>query len=195
MMKRRFPVFLLIVPIGALVILLALILTLNLDRIVSALESSFLGANRKDSSTLFYIAVALVPIISGTLMGLAVIIVSKKEDEEYQQRWEESRAGNLSVYEEMAQCLDAIDASITKLRETSEELKDQAGAMEDLGRYFAAESDAAEVRAEEPEIYSLTMGNSKITNIRVIHPADGLTPQEPALFPQSHQTVWFFPHK
>jgi hypothetical protein len=192
--KHPFPVFLLIIPVGAFVILLALILTLNLDRIVSALESLFLGANRKNSPVLFYIAVALVPVISGTLMGLAVIILSKKEDEEYQRRWEESRTGP-SFYEELARYFDAIDASIVKLRATSDEIKHQAGTVEDLGRYFAAESDTAGIRAEEPEIYSLTSGDSEITNIRIIHPVEGLTPQEPALFPQSHQTAWFFPHK
>ncbi|MDR0624221.1 MAG: hypothetical protein LBG10_07300 [Treponema sp.] len=194
-MKRRFPVFILIIPIGALVMLLALILTLNLDRIVSALGSSVLGAGRGNLPLVFYIALALIPVISGTIMGLAIALLSKKEDEEYQRLREESRIGAPSVYEELFQSFDSIDASIAKLRDISEEIQHQAEAVEELGRYLTDHPDTVDIKTKQPEIYSLTMGDCKITNLRVVHPVDGLVPQEPVLSPQSHQKIWFFPRK
>lgn len=194
-MKRHFPAFLLIIPAGALVILLTLILTLNLDRIVSVLESLFLGTDRKNSPLLFYITIALVPVFSGALMGLVVIIISKKEDAEYQRLWEEACEEASPFYEELARYFDIIDASITKLRDTSEQIKNQAEAVEELGRSITANPDTTAVRAEETESYSVTTGESTVTNLRIVHPVDGLILQEPAPFPESHQKIWFFPRK
>jgi ABC-type lipopolysaccharide export system ATPase subunit len=174
------------------VIILALILTLNLNRIVAVLGTSFLGVSR---STLFYIAVALVPVISGTLMGAAIVIISKKEDQEYERIRGEGREGASSVYDELTGYFNSIDASIAQLRDVSEKIKHQAEAMEELERFITQYPGPAQVREKTPEIYSITAGDAKVTNLRVIHPVDGLIPQEPAPLPQSHQKIWFFPRK
>jgi hypothetical protein len=191
MMKRHFPFFLLIIPAGILVIILVLILALNLNRIVSALGSSFWGTSRE---TLFYIAVALVPVISGTLMGAAIVLISKKEGQEYDRLREEARKGAPSVYKELTRYFDSIDASITKLRDVSEKIKRQTEAMEELERSIISYPPVP-AREKNPAIYSVTTGDSKVTNLRVIHSAGGLIPQEPAPLPQSHQKIWFFPRK
>lgn len=191
-MKHRFPAFLLIFPAGILVIILALILALNLNRIVSALGSSFTGVN---PGTLFYIVVALVPVICGTLMGLAILLISKKENQEYDQLWEEALKGTPPFCEDLTRYFDSIDASIDKLRNASEEIKRQTEEMEELERSINQCLEPLPAREEKPAIYSITAGNSNVTNLRVIHPAEELIPQAPDPLPESHQKIWFFPRK
>jgi uncharacterized membrane protein YgaE (UPF0421/DUF939 family) len=195
MMKHHLPIFLFIIPVGVLLIVLALVFALNLDRIVSVLSSVFLGRNSGNSEILFYVVVALVPVLSGTLMALAIIILSRNEDREYERLWKEARDTAPPFYDEFSRYCDSIDASIAKLRDASEKIKHQAEKLEGLSRSMAEKSALTVVKVEEPSIYSVTMEEAKVTNLRIIHPVDGLIPQEPVSLPQFHQKIWFFPRK
>lgn len=193
-MKHHFPFFLMIIPVGILMMVFALIFILNLEHIVSAAGSLFFGANQEHSRSLFYIAAALVPVISGIVMGVAVVMISKHEDREYEQLWQETQDGASAFYGELTRYFDSIDASIIKLRDASEKIKHQGEKMEELGRHMAEQNGPSAVRAENPPC-SVTLVDNKITNLRIIHPVDELILQAPAPLPQSHQKIWFFPHK
>jgi hypothetical protein len=196
MMKHRFPVFFLIIPVGALVIILTLFLVLNLYKIAAALGALLFRSNPVNFDLALYIAAVLIPVISGTIMGLTIVIFSKYEDREYERLWKDIWNNDAFFYGEFAQCFDSIDSSISRLEDTSEKIKYHTKEIKELGRHIAGISGPPPVvKAEKPEFFSITMGDSKVTNFRVIRPADDLIPQEPVPLPQSHQTVWFFPRK
>jgi hypothetical protein len=195
MMKHRFRVLVPLFSVGAVVILLALILALNLDHVVTALGSSFFLSNPGNSRMLIYIIAALVPVISGVIMGVAIIILLRQEDREYDQLWQEAQDAASPVYHELTQCFDSIDASIAKLQDASEKIKCQTEELEALSRRLVEKPNPAAVKVEKPAIYIVTMGNNKVSNLKVIHHAGKLVPQGPVPLPQSHQMIWFFPHK
>jgi hypothetical protein len=64
-----------------------------------------------------------------------------------------------------------------------------------LSRCFGdgAEDAAPELAASETR--SATLGSSVAVDVRLIRPADEPVPPGPSPLPQSHQKIWFFPHK
>jgi hypothetical protein len=194
-MKRGRPFFLLIIPAGVLVIVFALILAVNLDQVVSFLGTSFLGTKMGSVEILFYTAIVLILVIAGALMGLAAALIAKKNDREEERLWQEAGRAVPSTYREITGYFDSIETSITRLGDISEQMKDQSEKIIEFHRYFAGEPKTARVKTEGPAIYSITSGDNKVTNLRIIHPAEELIPSEPFPLPQSHQRIWFFPSK
>jgi hypothetical protein len=190
-MKYSTPFILLIIPIGLVVILLALFCFRYFDPALSFLGTLFAGAGAANAEGLVYVYAALILFVCTALIGLGLIVFIKKDDREYEQIWNTARP----VCRDFSRTLASINTSIIKLQDTSERMKQCTADLYELNRQLGGGSEMRQVNGFAPETRSTTQGNSVITDLRLIHPLDALIPRGLSPFPQSHRRTWFYPHK
>ena len=206
---KHFPVFLLVIFAGLLIMALMLFLALHLDTIVRVTGSLLFGENSRGSG-LFYAVAMAIPLSSGALMCLVIMLFSraeeKRDEREREKAWRDS-AGNLM---KMIACVDSINLSIAKLRELSARLREQArrvssfsGEMTGGGEMTEEEPERYGEKNPAPETFSVTLEDSEVSGLRLIHPTgsgkkDLNAPdpfrQERFPPPESHQKIWYFPN-
>lgn len=180
-MKYSTPFILLLIPIGFVAIFLALLCLRYFDPAMSFWSSLFTGAGPETAEVVFYLYAVLLLLVCGALVGLGLIFFMKKEDRKHEQMWKATRP----VYQDFSRTLVSINASIVKLQFISEKMKQYSLELHELSRQVEEKSAMAELNADVPE--TLTQGNNIISDLRIIHPLDELTPQEPSVFPQFHR--------
>jgi hypothetical protein len=194
-MKHRAPVFLLIIPAGILVAALVLVMVRFFDPLVSFLGSLFMGTKLGSTMLPFYLGAALIPIIAGTLMCLAVALLLRREEREDQRILTAAREAARPMYQDFSQCLESIDASIRKLHDASEKMRLHTGKLHELRQRMEEKRRAPAMKVEMPATSSVSLGTNVVADLRVIHPVDELIHQGLSPLPESHQSIWFFPHK
>jgi hypothetical protein len=137
---------------------------------------------------------AAIPLAAGALIILAGVFIAGRGDRKFYRLLKATGGGGEPVYDEISRCLDSIDASILKLRESSEAMKINAGELNELSRWFGGEAGPPE-REPDGTTETRTQGESVTIDVRLIHPADGPVPPGPFPLPESHQKIWFFPRK
>jgi hypothetical protein len=204
---KHFPVFLLIIPAGLIVVLFMLFLSFHLETIVVMMNSWFFGTGRPGYELLFYLAAAAIPLLSGVFMCLVIIFISRVEDKRYEREREEALRRRAGGWSKIMGSVDSINASIVKLREISVRMRDQTRRLSLLGLETAGEKPerqkdiCAETRAET---LSVTMEDSEVSGVRIIYPAGFLqrypgcqedpSPQAPVPPHESHRKIWYFPN-
>jgi hypothetical protein len=200
---RRFPVFLLIIPAGLAVVLFMLFLSFQLETIARVTGSWFFGNDPRRYELPLYLAAAAIPLLSGILMCLAVIFISRIEDRGYEREWKEARRRRAGALPRLMESVDSINGSIVTLGEISARIKDQARRLSLLNRDMipgTPERDGEDACARADTV-SVTTGDSKVSGIRIIRPAGFLkedfpepSPQGPFPLPGSRQKIWYFPN-
>jgi hypothetical protein len=191
-MKSPAPFFLLIIPIGMLVVVLVLLCIHFLDPLVFLLESLFMKTRPGFARMPLYIGVVLIPVLAGLLMGAAIFILVKREDREYERMLNDAEG---AVYEEVSRRLDFLDFSISRLQHTSKRIRLHAEELTALSVKLGKSLEMPEVKADTTETRTITLENNTVTDLQFIRPAGGPIPPEPVPFPQSHQRRWFYPRK
>lgn len=192
-MKHPVPVFLLIIPIGFLVIALTVLIASFYSP--GFFNSLFLESRKGGPPVLMYIGLVLFPVIAGVIMGLAITILSKWEDRDYERLLKTGRNDQRLLYRDFTQSVENIETSIKKIRRSSEILKYHAGALRYLGEQLQEKSSPPTINVEQSETRSLTLENNIITDIHLIQPVEELIPPGLSQPPQIHQKQWFFPRK
>jgi hypothetical protein len=192
---KRPVVFAVFISFGVFAAALILLAARFFDPLASFLNTVFLKEESGSAMMPFYVAVALILLAAGALISLVSIFFMDREDRKFYWSLKDTGGGGDPVYDEISRCLDSIDASITKLKESSEAMKINAGELNELSRWLGGEAEEPEPEIGEPETRSATLGNSVAADIRLIRPVDSLVPPGPSPLPQSHQKIWFFPRK
>jgi hypothetical protein len=206
---KQFPVFLFIIPAGLVVVILALFFSLHLETIIPVIDSWFPVADPKRPELLFYLSAVVIPMLSGVLMCLVIVLISRTEDKRFERERERARQCrtryHARVQSEFTEYLDSIDASIVKLRDVSAQMKDQTRRLSSFGRGMTGKQQheekppAGAVRST----ISTTLEDSRVSGLQIIHPADFYRkdlslrdPSQQELFPphESHQKIWYFPN-
>ena len=153
---------------------------------------------------LFYAVVTAIPLSSGVLMCLVVMLFSRAEDKSYEREREKARQDGAGCWAEFMAYIDSIDVSIEKLREISAQLREQTRRVSSLGDEMTEEEpERCGEKNSAPETFSITLEDSEISGLRVIYPAnfgkkDLNSPdpfrQEPSPLPEFHQKIWYFPN-
>lgn len=182
-MKYSTPFVLLVVPIGFVLVSLALICFRYFDPAMSFLGSLLTGTGMETAGVIFYLYAALFLLLCGALIGLGLILFMKKEDREHEQMWKAARP----VYHDFSRTLVSINASIMKLQFISEKMKQCTTELHALSRQIEENAEITELNADVPE--TLTQGNNVVADLRIIHPLDELTPPGPSVFPQFHRRI------
>jgi hypothetical protein len=201
---KHFPVFLLIIPAGLLVVMLMIPLSLHLETIIRVTGFLLFGENSPVSILLFYVFSAAIPLLSGVLMCFVVMLVSRGEDKRYEREREEARRNGGGGRMEFMACFDSMNTSIEKLREISAQLRDQTKRLSSFGsETTGGEQERYGADAFSRDTFSVTLEDSEVSGLRIIHPADfrekDFSPpdtfrQESFPPPESHQKIWFFPN-
>jgi hypothetical protein len=198
-MKRSIPSWTLVVLAGVLIVALAIVLTRFFHPLVSFFDEMMIKANIRNSRFFLYAGAILIPIIAGVLMSIVIILVTKKDDREYDEALNAMQDVSRPMYQDIDRSLDSMQNSILRLRDASEIMKRHAGELGRLRRQMEdmapRPAEAEAVAVVEPETCSATLANNMVEDLRVLHPVEALTPQELAPLPESHQMKWFFPHK
>jgi hypothetical protein len=209
MMKiKHFPVFLLIIPAGLVVVFLMLLLTLHLETIVSVVNSWFFGKDSRNSGLLFYLAAAMIPLLCGGFMCLAALIISRADDKKYEREWKAARRSDVMDQSEFMESVDSIDTSIVRLKDVSARMREQTRRLSSF--CCGTSREEAEPCKENPssrtavDTLSVTMENSEVSGLQIIYPVqfsgkdinsrEDSSPQEPFPPHGSHQKIWYFPN-
>jgi hypothetical protein len=198
-MKRSIPSLALVILAGILIVGLAVIMARFFHPLMSFVSGMMMKAGKGNSQVLLYAGVALIPVIAGTLMGLVIVFVVKREDREYEEALKAAWDISGPLYEDFDRCLDSINASILRLQDTSRTMRHQTEELNNLGRRMGNKSSPPAVETEvavaAPETCSATLANNVVEDVRILHPANALIPQELFPSPESRQKIWFFPHR
>ncbi|MDR1617936.1 MAG: hypothetical protein LBS06_02665 [Treponema sp.] len=189
-----------------IVILPMLFLTFHLETVIRVAGSWLFGEGPWKSELLFYLAVALILLLSGFLMCLAVMFVSRIEDRRYRKEQTEASRRRTGDRPQIMESVDSINASVAMLGELSARMKEQTRRLSSLNREMLSqepernrETPSAITRADT---FSITLNDSGVSGLRVIYPAgfteedpgDPSSPQGPFPPPGSRQRIWYFPN-
>jgi hypothetical protein len=191
-MKHPVPVVLLIIPAGLLIIALVVIFARFYSSALSG--ALFLETKQGGPSILVYTGLVLFPVIAGALMALAITILTKWEDRKFERLLKAGRKDQRILYRDFSRSLEIIEASIQKIRRSSEILKRQTEALQKLGGQLR-ENPLGEVTVEQSETRSVTLEDNVITDVQVIQPVDALIRQGLSPLLRPRQRLWFFPRK
>jgi hypothetical protein len=203
---KHFPVFLLIIPAALIVMLPMLFLSFHLETVVRLAGSWLFGKGPWRYDLLFYLTAAAIPLLSGALMCLAIMFISRIEERDWERERKEALRRHTGTWPRLEESVDSINASIAMLGKLSARMRDQTSRLSSLNR---------ELNPEEPErdretlsakagadTFSVTLNDSRLSGLRVIYPA-GLMEEDPGdppspqgLFPphESRQKIWYFPN-
>ncbi|MDR1287887.1 MAG: hypothetical protein LBK08_09795 [Treponema sp.] len=120
-MKFQKPLAAAVVFSGIVIIFLVCVFTTGLHDISLALSRLF--GSLWSSNAFMYAAAALVPLLAGALMLLVIFFVSRREEKEFAERLQAARKSADEYCGECMQRLDSMNASIARIRESSEKLK------------------------------------------------------------------------
>jgi hypothetical protein len=198
-MKRSVPSLALVILAGILIVALAVIMARFFQPLMSFLGGVLARAGVKNPMVLLYTGVALVPVAAGILMGLVIFFIVKREDREYDELMKAAWDVSEPLYEDFDRCLDSMNASILRLQGASRTMRRHAEELNELGRQIgkmsASPGQGTEAAVRAPETISATLANNTVGDVRVLRPTDALIPQELFPSPESHQKIWFFPHR
>jgi hypothetical protein len=190
-MKHPAPIFLFIVPLGLLVIVLAVCVILFYDHF----GALFFGPKTGNLRIMAYIGIVFFPVLTGLIMGLIISILARWEDRKYENLLQNAGESQRILYQDFSTGLESIETSIQKLQRCSEILKTQTEKIKALERQIRRQPGTQELTTEKTETRSVTLEDTVIRDLRVIHAADEPILQELFSVHRSHQRPWFFPRK
>jgi phosphotransferase system glucose/maltose/N-acetylglucosamine-specific IIC component len=138
-MKFRIPFIYSIIPAAIVVILLALGLWRNASYFLQPFVHWIAQYNVESFEAYLYGTVALVLIIPGMLMGAAVILIARHEDKMLKKKHTLEKARGDHNYQ-IDEILRSMEASLARIRESSEKIKIQTERIVEISKGLSADS-------------------------------------------------------
>jgi hypothetical protein len=180
-MKNPKSFSLLIIPAGIVVIALSIILVLNLERIVKSAGLWLFGIDPKSTGALFYLAAFFIPVLSGFLMCLAVVLIFRREYREYEENLRIASESTDDLCSSFQQNLDSINDSIASLRASTRQMKTETKRLSDLERRIGGKKNKPADGYSRPAV---AFENYQFWRISSEYDEAETFPAEPFLLPQ-----------
>ncbi|MDR3139664.1 MAG: hypothetical protein LBT95_08345 [Treponema sp.] len=147
-MKFRIPFIYIIIPVAVAVILLAFGLWMNSSYFLQPFVNWMAKFNVKSFEAYLYGMVVLVLLIPGTLMGVAIIIISKHEDKLLKEKHAIEKTNSNKNYE-IDEILHSMEVSLARIKDSSEKIKVQTERIVEISKRLSADSSVGFLPAEE----------------------------------------------
>jgi hypothetical protein len=135
----------------------------------------------------FYAAAVCIPVICGVIMAVIIVLISRKEDREYDLRIAAASQAMDRLYSDCAAQLDSVDVSIARMRESSEKLEKETKRISSFVRRASGTGPEGDERKSgmPGKTPAIAFEDYLFSEMRIMYSGD-IIPSALSRSPQSH---------